>query len=161
MEKQHNYRLSLKWNGNRGDGTAGYNAYGREYSIHIDNKSDLEGSSDPSFRGDSSKHNPEDMLLAALSSCHMLSYLHVCAIGGVVVIDYSDHATGLMVTTPDGAGHFIAVTLNPVVIVAEAAMIEKANKFHEKANELCFIANSVNFPVKHMPVISASDTDIR
>jgi organic hydroperoxide reductase OsmC/OhrA len=152
MEVKHNYRLSLKWNGNKGKGTTDYRAYGREYSVYIDNKQDLEGSSDPTFRGDRTKHNPEDMIVAALSSCHMLSYLHVCATGGVVVVDYLDNASGLMVTTPDGAGHFVEVTLNPVVIVANASMIEKANEFHKKANELCFIANSVNFPVKHVPV---------
>jgi organic hydroperoxide reductase OsmC/OhrA len=121
MEVKHNYRLSLKWNGNKGKGTTDYRAYGREYSVYIDNKQDLEGSSDPTFRGDRTKHNPEDMLVAALSSCHMLSYLHVCATGGVVVVDYLDNASGLMVTTPDGAGHFVEVTLNPVVIVANAS----------------------------------------
>jgi organic hydroperoxide reductase OsmC/OhrA len=158
MESKHNYKLALKWNGNRGSGTTDYRAYGREYSIYIADKVDLEGSSDPSFRGDKTKHNPEDMLLAALSSCHMLSYLHVCAIGGVVILDYTDHATGLMITTSDGAGRFSEVTLNPVVVVADAAMIEKANELHEKANQLCFIANSVNFPVKHAPVTTASAT---
>lgn len=152
MERQHHYKLSLKWNGNKGNGTSDYRAYERAYSIHIENKPDLDGSSDPTFRGDQTKHNPEDMLIAALSSCHMLSYLHVCAIGGVVVVDYSDDATGLMVTTSDGSGHFTEVVLNPTVIVADASMIEKANEYHKKASELCFIANSVNFPVKHNPV---------
>lgn len=152
MERQHNYKLSLKWNGNNGTGTSDYKAYGRAYTIQIDNKHDLEGSSDPTFRGDKTKHNPEDMLVAALSSCHMLSYLHVCTVGGVVVVDYTDQATGLMETTSDGSGRFIEVVLNPVVIVADASMIEKANEFHKKASELCFIANSVNFPVKHIPV---------
>jgi len=121
MNGQHHYQLSLKWNGNKGQGTADYKAYGRDYSIEIDNKTTLEGSSDPSFRGDKTKYNPENMLVAALSSCHMLSYLHVCAVGGVVVVDYVDNATGCMVTTPDGAGHFVEVTLHPVVIVADAS----------------------------------------
>lgn len=152
MNGKHDYKLSLTWKGNRGNGTSDYKSYGREYSIQIDHKETLTGSSDPSFHGDKTKYNPEDMLVAALSSCHMLSYLHVCAVGGVVVLDYIDHATGLMETTPDGAGRFIEVTLNPTVIVADAGMIEKANQFHKKANALCFIANSVNFPVKHAAI---------
>ncbi len=152
MNGQHNYQLSLKWNGNRGTGTSGYRAYDRTYTIQIEHKIDLEGSADPSFRGDKTKHNPEDLLVAALSSCHMMSFLHVCAVGGVIVVDYVDHATGHMVTTSDGAGYFTEVTLNPVVTVAAPSMIEKANEFHEKANRLCFIANSVNFPVKHQAI---------
>lgn len=152
MNRQHNYRLSLQWNGNKGEGTIGYKAYGREYSVKIDEKETLYGSADPTFHGDKTKHNPEDLLVAALSSCHMLSYLHLCAVGGVVVVDYTDDATGIMETTSDGSGRFTEVTLNPVVTVADAAMIEKANALHKKASELCFIANSVNFPVKHMPL---------
>lgn len=155
MNGKHNYKLSLQWKGNKGTGTSDYRAYGREYTIQTDLKPELEGSADPTFRGDKTKHNPEDMLVAALSSCHMLSYLHVCTVGGVVVVDYFDEATGLMETTSDGAGRFIEVVLNPVVTVADASMIEKANKFHEKANELCFIANSVNFPVKHRAIAKA------
>lgn len=158
MERHHNYKLSLKWNGNNGTGTSDYKAYGRAYTIQIDDKNDLEGSSDPTFRGDKTKHNPEDMLVAALSSCHMLSYLHVCTVGGVVVVDYTDQATGLMETASDGSGRFIEVVLNPIVIVADASMIEKANEFHKKASELCFIANSVNFPVKHIPVAKVAGT---
>jgi organic hydroperoxide reductase OsmC/OhrA len=152
MSRQHNYSLSVKWNGNKGTGTSACKAYDRSYSIEINNKVVLNGSSDPTFHGDKTKHNPEDMLVAALSSCHMLSYLHVCAVGGVIVVDYVDHATGIMETTPDGSGRFIEVTLNPIVTVADDSMIEKANLFHKKASELCFIANSVNFPVKHSPV---------
>jgi organic hydroperoxide reductase OsmC/OhrA len=155
MSRQHNYSLSLKWNGNKGTGTSAYKAYDRSYSIEIDNKVVLNGSSDPTFHGDNTKHNPEDMLVAALSSCHMLSYLHVCAVGGVIVLDYVDHATGIMETTPDGSGRFIEVTLNPIVTVADDSMIEKANLFHKNASELCFIANSVNFPVKHSPIANS------
>ncbi|CAM3980389.1 Organic hydroperoxide reductase OsmC/OhrA [Pedobacter westerhofensis] len=151
MKKQHHYQLSLRWNGNLGEGTLNYKSYARIYTVHIDGKPVLEGSSDPYFRGDQSKHNPEDMLISSLSACHMLSYLHVCAVGGVVVVDYLDNATGLMETTPDGSGRFLEVTLNPVVTVADASMIEKANAYHARANQLCFIANSVNFPVKHVP----------
>jgi organic hydroperoxide reductase OsmC/OhrA len=152
MNAQHNYKLTLKWTGNTGTGTSNYREYERSHSIILENKPDISGSSDPAFRGDKTKHNPEDLLLAALSSCHMLSYLHLCAVAGVIVTDYTDHATGIMINTPDGGGHFSEVTLNPIVTVTENPMIEKANELHKKANELCFIANSVNFPVHHKPI---------
>ncbi|HTJ52239.1 MAG TPA: OsmC family protein [Cyclobacteriaceae bacterium] len=149
MNGRHNYSLTVKWTGNKGTGTSAYRAYERSYNISISDKVDIEGSSDPAFRGDKTKHNPEEMLIAALSTCHMLSYLHVCVVAGVVVTDYSDNATGIMVETPDGGGHFTEVTLNPIVMVADKSMLDKANELHEKASKLCFIANSVNFPVKH------------
>jgi len=149
MNGRHNYSLTVKWTGNKGTGTSAYRAYERSYVININDKVDIEGSSDPAFRGDKTKHNPEEMLLAALSTCHMLSYLHVCVVAGVVVVDYSDNATGIMVETPDGGGRFTEVTLNPIVMVADKSMLDKANELHERASKLCFIANSVNFPVKH------------
>ena len=152
MHGQHNYNATIKWTGNRGTGTDHYRSYDRSYQISIENKPGIAGSSDPVFRGDKTKHNPEDFLLAALSSCHMLSYLHLCAEAGVIVIDYTDHATGLMVVTSQGGGRFTEVTLNPTVTVAAQHMVDKANELHIKANELCFIANSVNFPVRHNPI---------
>ena len=151
MENTHNYALSINWKGNKGTGTSHYREYGRDYTIDIEGKQEIEGSADPTFRGDKKKHNPEDMLMSAVTSCHMLAYLHVCVTEGIVVLDYTDNATGIMVTTSDGAGQFTEITLNPVVTVADAAMVEKANSCHKKANELCFIANSVNFPIKHIP----------
>lgn len=154
MNREHNYKLSLRWDGNKGQGTSDYKAYGREYSVGIAEKETLIGSADPTFRGDKTKYNPEDMLVTALSACHLLSYLHVCTVGGVVVVDYVDNATGLMVTKSDGSGHFVEVVLNPVVTVADPSMVERAMEFHKKASELCFIANSVNFPVKHVPVVN-------
>lgn len=157
MNRKHHYQLSLAWTGNKGAGTKDYRAYTRDYLIKINHKETIQGSSDPTFRGDKTKHNPEDMLVAALSSCHMLSYLHVCVVGGVVVTDYIDNATGLMSTTSDGAGRFIEVTLNPIVSVADASMIEKALALHKKASELCFIANSVNFPVLHNPIVNLAE----
>jgi organic hydroperoxide reductase OsmC/OhrA len=152
MNGEHNYSLTVKWTGNTGTGTSGYRAYERSHTISIDHKPDIEGSSDPAFRGDKSKHNPEDMLVAALSACHMMSYLHVCVKAGIVVTEYVDHATGIMIETGGGAGRFREVTLNPVVKITDPAMIEKANELHRQANALCFIANSVNFPVGHNPV---------
>ena len=156
MKGQHNYSLQLKWTGNKGTGTSNYRAYGRSYTIFVENKADLLGSSDPAFRGDRTKHNPEEFLVASLSSCHMLSYLHLCAEAGVVVTDYADNAIGIMMETSNGGGHFTEVTLNPIVIVTETSMIEKANELHKKANEMCFIANSVKFPVHHKSVSKIS-----
>jgi organic hydroperoxide reductase OsmC/OhrA len=152
MNGQHHYKLTIKWTGNKGDGTSGYRSYERSHSILIDGKIEIPASSDPAFRGDKAKHNPEELLVAALSSCHMLSFLYECAKAGVVVTDYVDHATGTMVETPDGGGHFTEVTLNPIVTVTENSMVDMANQLHKKASELCFIANSVNFPVHHKPM---------
>jgi len=154
MNGQHNYNLTVKWTGNKGAGTADYRAYERSHTITVENKTEISASSDPAFRGDKTKHNPEDLLLASLSSCHMLSYLHLCVVAGIIVTDYVDHATGIMVETPNGGGRFTEVSLNPVVTVTEISMTEKANELHKKANELCFIANSVNFPVRHNPTVA-------
>jgi len=149
MQGQHNYSLTVKWTGNKGTGTSNYKAYDRSHAIIVGNKPDILGSSEPAFLGDKTKHNPEDLLVASLSSCHMLWYLHLCAEAKVIVIDYIDNATGIMQETTNGGGHFTEVTLNPIVTVTEISMIETANELHKKANELCFIANSVNFPVRH------------
>lgn len=149
MAGHHHYNLSLKWTGNKGEGTVNYRSYERSYSINIEKKAEILGSSDPKFRGDKTKHNPEELLLAALSSCHMLAYLHLCSEAGVVVVEYTDNATGTMIETADGGGHFTEATLNPIVTLTESSMIEKANELHKKANQLCFIANSVNFLVQH------------
>ena len=152
MNLQHNYTLTVKWTGNTGTGTSDYRGFERSHTISAGNKPAIFASSDPAFRGDKTKYNPEELFLASLSSCHMLWYLHLCAEAGVIVTDYVDNATGIMLETPDGGGHFTEVTLNPVVTVAEISMTEKANELHTKANGLCFIANSVNFPVYHKPL---------
>lgn len=152
MNGQHTYHVIVKWTGNTGDGTTGYRDYERSHTINVAHKAEILGSSDPAFRGDKTRHNPEDMLVSSLSSCHMLWYLHLCAEAGVVVVGYTDCAAGLMVETSTGGGHFKEVTLNPEVTVTDASMIDKANELHKKAHELCFIANSVNFPVHHQPV---------
>lgn len=149
MGKQHHYSATIKWTGNSGTGTDHYRNYERSHQIMIENKSDIFASSDPAFRGDKTKHNPEELLVSSLSSCHMLWYLHLCSEAGVVVTDYLDNATGIMVETSNGGGQFAEVILNPIVTVAEQHMVSKANELHKKANELCFIANSVNFPVRH------------
>jgi len=149
MNKQHIYDLTVKWTGNKGHGTFDSRLYGRDHKIIIADKSDILASSGSSFRGDSTKHNPEELFLAALSSCHMLWYLDLCADAGIVVVEYIDNATGVMEEKLNRSGHFTEVTLNPVVTLSEASMIKKAIELHDRANELCFIANSVNFPVKH------------
>ncbi|MEJ7677746.1 MAG: OsmC family protein [Segetibacter sp.] len=147
----HRYNISAAWTGNTGQGTSSYKAYERSHTIEAPGKPAILGSSDPAFQGDKTKYNPEELLLAALSTCHMLSYLHICALAGVVVTSYEDKAEGQMQETPDGGGHFTEVTLNPIVTVKEASMLEKAMDAHHRASELCFIARSVNFPVHHKP----------
>lgn len=153
----HHYKTTLRWTGNKGEGTANYKAYERSHIISAPDKADIHGSSDPAFRGDKTRYNPEELLVASLSSCHMLAYLHMCVLGGVVVTDYTDEAAGIMIETPDGGGHFTEVILYPVVTVADPSMIEKANELHDKAHKVCFIANSVNFPVKHVPSCKVAD----
>lgn len=155
MNKEHSYNITIDWTGNRGEGTQSYTGYDRSHSLLIENKENVLCSSDPAFRGDKTKHNPEEFLVASLSSCHMLWYLHLCADAGVIVEEYSDNASGKMIETTDTGGHFTEVTLNPSIVVSEQSMVEKAMELHDKAHHLCFIANSVNFPVKHNPVVTA------
>ena len=151
MNGQHYYKLTIQWTGNKGTGTSNYRAYERSHEIIADNKATILASSDPAFRGDKTRYNPEELLVASLSSCHMLWYLHLCSEAGVVVTDYKDNATGTMMETANGGGYFKEVMLKPVVTVTERSMIEKATALHAKANELCFIASSVNFKVSHNP----------
>ena len=152
----HDYAVTVKWTGNKGEGTSSYTAYGREHTVSIEHKPDILGSADAPFRGDVSKHNPEDMIVTALSTCHMLWYLHVCADAGIIVTEYTDRATGTLVVTPGSGGHFSEVVLHPVVVITDAAMTDKANALHDEAHRCCFIANSVNFPVRHAPVCKSA-----
>lgn len=152
MIKSHAYQLDIIWTGNRGSGTSEYTAYDRNYTLKAANKPDLLCSADTPFRGEAHKYNPEDMFLSSLSACHMLWYLHLCADAGVIVTEYRDHATGLMTESYQGSGgRFVEVLLNPVVVVADANMVDLAYELHYKAREKCFIANSCNFPVIHRP----------
>ncbi len=153
MNREHHYALSIEWTGNLGTGTSDYRAYTRNHFVSTENKPNILASSDPHFRGDKTRYNPEEMLVAALSSCHMLSYLHLCAVNGVVVIGYTDKPTGTMVENPNGSGQFTEVTLNPVVKVKDSSMNEKATELHHQAEKLCFIARSVNFAVHHKPKV--------
>ncbi len=147
----HTYNLTIRWTGNTGQGTANYRAYERAHTIQATHKPDIFASSDPTFRGDKTRYNPEELLVASIASCHMLWYLHLCAEAGIVVVDYSDQAVGKMTETADGGGHFTEITLYPAVVITDDARIQEANSLHHKANALCFIANSVNFPVHHVP----------
>ncbi len=144
--KQHSYKLQVVWTGNNGEGTKTYRGYRRDHTISVVGKPEIVGSSDPAFRGDPSRYNPEELLVAALSSCHMLSYLHLCAVNHVAVEEYQDSPVGVMEEMPDGSGHFVSVTLRPVVKIS-AGDSAKALELHHDAHTLCFIANSVNFQV--------------
>ncbi|MBK9319013.1 MAG: OsmC family protein [Bacteroidetes bacterium] len=151
MAKEHSYKLILKWTGNTGHGTSDYKSYERSHIIQSEQKVDIAASSDPAFRGDKTKHNPEEFLLASLSGCHMLWFLHLCADAGVIVIDYEDHPTGTMIELETGGGRFKEVTLHPVVTLQNKEFAGKLNALHQRAHDLCFIANSVNFEVTHQP----------
>lgn len=154
MQKQHTYKTNIEWTGNRGEGTINYRGYDRSHNISVANKALINASSDPAFMGDASKYNPEELLVASLSSCHMLWYLHLCSDDGIVVTEYKDEATGIMQETMSG-GHFTEVTLHPSVTITDKTKIDRANELHHEANKKCFIANSCNFPVKHEPSCKA------
>ena len=149
---EHHYELAVQWTGNLDDGTTSYRAYSRDHDIIIPGLPVLKGSADPTFHGDRERYNPEQLLLAALAQCHMLSYLHVAVKHGVVVTDYRDEATGMLRLNRDGSGQFERVTLRPRVTLADGGQAELAARLHHEANQVCFIARSVNFPVEHEPV---------
>ena len=149
MVKEHLYTATVTWTGNQGDGTSDYKAFTRDYDIICAGKPIVKGSADPGYLGDDTRHNPEDMLLAALSACHMLWYLHLCTVSKVVVTAYEDAAEGKMLTNPDGSGEFTSVTLKPRITITSDSDAAIADSLHGKANAMCFIARSVNFPIKH------------
>jgi organic hydroperoxide reductase OsmC/OhrA len=159
MQPQHEYRITTTWTGNLGTGTSSYRAYARDHEIAGESKyAPLLGSSDRHFRGDASKYNPEELLVAALSACHMLAYLHLCADRGIVVTDYRDDAEGEMAEHADGSGNFTSVILRPRVTITDPGRAAEADALHEQAHELCFIARSVNFPVEHEATVTANET---
>lgn len=150
--KEHQYHTALRWTGNTGKGTETYRGYERAHIISAQGKTDIACSSDPSFRGDRTKYNPEELFLASLSSCHMLWFLHLSSDAGVIVQEYTDSAKGIMIEYEDGNGRFKEVILQPHVKVKEEWMMEKVNELHDKAHQFCFISNSCNFPVRHESV---------
>lgn len=152
-EREHRYTTVVEWTGNTGTGTASYRGYSRQHEISAPDhpKPTILGSSDAGFRGDAERWNPEELLVASLSACHKLWYLHLCADAGLVITAYVDRAEGIMVEKPDGSGQFRRVVLRPVVTFASGADLERARELHHAAYKMCFIANSVNFPVEHEP----------
>lgn len=159
--KRHIYRVSVEWTGNRGAGTTGYTAYGRDHTISSGTKPPISGSSDPAFRGDPTRWNPEDLLIASISACHKLWYLHLCATSGISVLSYRDEAEATMVEDPSGAGRFVSAVLRPNITIRSTDDIEMAARLHHDAHAHCFIANSVNFPVTCEPVIAPGVQPVR
>lgn len=156
-ERMHHYAVHVTWTGNTGEGTARHRGYERAHLIEAPGKAPIAGSSDPAFRGDATRWNPEELLLASISACHKLWYLGLCADSGVVVTAYEDAAEGVMIEEASGAGQFTSVTLRPVVTIAETSDAAKALALHHDAHAMCFIARSVNFPVGCVPVIRRAD----
>ncbi|WIB25113.1 OsmC family protein [Curtobacterium sp. MCSS17_015] len=158
----HSYEVSVHWTGDRGTGTSGYRDYGRDHLVSADGKPDVLGSADPTFRGDRDRWNPEELVLAALTQCHMLSYLHVAVTRGFTVVQYDDRATASLDLHRDGSGELTGAVLRPVVTIREADRVEDAVSAHAEANRLCFIARSVAFPVHHEPeiVVLGADTSV-
>ncbi|KLU22994.1 peroxiredoxin [Caballeronia mineralivorans PML1(12)] len=151
MVKHHKYTLQVVWTGDQGSGTSRYDAYSRDHLVRAVNKPAIEASSDPAFRGDATRHNPEELFVASLSSCHMLWYLHLCAVNGIVVTGYVDDPVGTMEETVQGSGRFTDVLLRPQVRIGAGGDVKLAERLHEEAHKFCFIANSVNFPVRCEP----------
>jgi organic hydroperoxide reductase OsmC/OhrA len=151
--KKHHYRVQLQWNEMEKGGTSSYNSYSRNHNIRVEGKPGIPASSDPSFLGDKERYNPEELFVGSLASCHMLWYLHLCTLYGITVVDYSDSAEGTMKEEKGGMGKFESVTLKPMVTILEMEKKDKAFELHVEANRLCFIANSCNFTVNHLPTI--------
>jgi len=155
MSNQHHYKTTIEWTGNKGSGTSAYTAYERSHTIRTENKADIAASSDKNYRGDATKHNPEDLFLSSLASCHMLWYLHLCADNKIIVESYTDEASGTMTTEANGSGRFTEVVLAPAITIQNADKTDLAYQLHHKAHEMCFLANSVNFDIVIQPKIKA------
>ena len=154
--KKHHYSLNIKWTGNKGKGTAGYKSYGREHTISAEGKKEvILCSSDPSFLGDPTLYNPEELFLSSIATCHMLWYLHFCSDHKIIVTHYEDHATGIMQEDKDGSGKFTEVNLRPTVTIENMDMQAKAIELHGLAHKYCFIANSCNFEIKCLPMVKS------
>jgi organic hydroperoxide reductase OsmC/OhrA len=151
--KEIGYEVEVRWTGNQGSGTAHYEQYSRDYDIAVSGKAPIRGSSDPAFRGDASRYNPEELLVAALSGCHMLWYLHLCANAGLCVTSYIDKAFGRMRIGRNGGGRFDEVVLRPDITMTSGSDVDRARELHGDAHGKCFVANSVNFPVRCEPRI--------
>ena len=155
MSKEHFYKAKINWTGNLGTGTSEYTAYSRAHEVSGcgGGKEIIKASADTIYRGEASRYNPEELVVAAIAGCHMLWYLHLCADAGIVVVDYKDEASGTLIEADDGNGKFSEVTINPRVTISKESKAEKALELHDKAHEFCFIANSMNFPILYKPEI--------
>jgi len=156
MASKHIYNPTIEWTGNKGAGTFDYRSYSRSHTIMIEGKQDILASSDSSFRGEKSRHNPEDLFVSSIAGCHMLWYLHLCADNGVVVLKYIDRTEGAMIIESSGAGYFESVTLRPEVLISPESDSDMAKQLHTQAHKMCFIANSCNFPIHCDPSIRQS-----
>jgi organic hydroperoxide reductase OsmC/OhrA len=152
--KGHRYRIVVEWSAGDGPGTTDYGSYSRDHAVTAENKRAIEASADSTYRGNAARYNPEELMLASVSACHMLWYLHLCATSKIVVREYRDEAFGTLELERDGSGRFTEVTLHPTIVVEPGTNVEKAIALHERAHELCFIARSVNFPIKLAPVVT-------
>ena len=157
---RHEFALTVEWTGNVGEGTRTYRAYSRDHVIQVPGKPPIDGSSDPAFRGDATRHNPEDLFVASLSACHMLWYLHQCSTNVLIVSRYRDAASGTLVLDANGSGAFSNVTLAPEIVLAagpDEAARQRAIELHEAAHHMCFLANSVKFEVTVEPTVRFED----
>lgn len=155
--KEHHYSIILNWTGNNGNGTKAYDSYSRDHIISSDQKEDIKGSSDASFRGDSKYYNPEELFLSSIASCHMLWYLHLCSANGIVVHSYKDQPNATMIEEKDGSGAFDQVRLHPKVSISDKSKQALAKSLHGVAHKMCFIANSCNFEILHEPTITLDE----
>jgi len=156
MARQHDYSARVEWTGNRGEGTRTYRGYDRTWDIATPGKPVIHCSNDPLLGGDPGLPNPEDLLLASLSACHMLWYLHLASAAGIVVHAYQDNPIGVGETSPNGAGRFLSATLRPHIVVEAGAELAEAEAIHHRIHEYCFIARSVNFPVAYAPTFATA-----
>lgn len=147
MASRHLYSAALRWTGNRGDGTASYRAYDRTWDLVTPGKPVVHCSNDPLLGGDPARHNPEDLLVAAVASCHMLWFLHLASDAGIAVQAYSDSPEATGEIEPSGAGRFLSMELRPMIVVPRGTDMQRADALHGQIHKVCFIARSVNFPV--------------
>jgi organic hydroperoxide reductase OsmC/OhrA len=152
----HRFEIRTNWTGNNGTGTSGYTTYKRDHEIEgLYKQTVIPCSSSPDFRGDPHRYNPEELLVASLSACHMLWMLHLCAEAGILVTSYTDHASGSMKLNPDGSGQFEEAVLKPLITITDGSRIDDVLALNTRAHSMCFIACSVNFPVRHEPQVRA------
>lgn len=166
MSRHHRFDITTRWTGNRGSGTLDYRAYTRDHLILAKDKaSEISGSSDPAFRGDPSRYSPEELFISSLSACHMLWYLHLASVSGIVVLEYEDRAEGTMEEDVDGAGRFTSITLRPIILIAgtsrqgsgltDASQVQKAMELHNEVGQKCFIANSIKAAITYAGQVSS------